>query len=141
MSAKLENTFAPLNKVRMIKIAVFLTLFTSYAVYSTVIYSKGTESNIQLTGQQAEKAANGKYLYEQYNCVACHQLYGLGGYLGPELTTAYSDPQRGEVYMKAFLQAGGSRMPNFHFKADEIDAIISYLKYVDSTAVTYKSLP
>lgn len=125
----------------MIKIAVFLTLFTIYAVYSTVIYSKGTESNIQLTGQQAEKVANGKYLYEQYNCVACHQLYGLGGYLGPELTTAYSDPHRGETYMKAFLMAGGPRMPNFHFKADEIDDIISYLKYVDSTAVTYKSLP
>ncbi|MBL7720969.1 MAG: cytochrome c [Chitinophagaceae bacterium] len=125
----------------MIKIAVFLTLFKSYAVYSTVIYSKGTESEIQLTGPQAEKVAQGKYLYEQYNCVACHQLYGLGGYLGPELTTAYSDPQRGEIFMKAFLQAGGPRMPNFHFKADEIDAIIRYLKYVDSTAVTYKSTP
>lgn len=141
MPEKPENTFATSNQVLMFKIAVFLTLFTGYAVYSTVIYSKGTETNIQLTGQQAEKVANGKYLYEQYNCVACHQLYGLGGYLGPELTTAYSDPQRGETYMKAFLMAGGPRMPNFHFKADEIDDIISYLKYVDSTAVTYKSMP
>jgi nitric oxide reductase subunit C len=122
----------------MIKIAVFLTLFASYAVYSTVIYSKGTENNIQFAGELGEKVSHGKYLYEKYNCVACHQLYGLGGYLGPELTTAYSDPLRGEIFMKAFLLAGGQRMPNFHFKPDEADAIISFLKYVDSTAVTYK---
>ncbi|MFZ1857100.1 MAG: hypothetical protein WAU29_07005, partial [Chitinophagaceae bacterium] len=58
--------------------------------------------------------------------------------LGPELTTAYSDPQRGELFMKALLQAGGRRMPNFHFNENEISAIITYLKYVDATAVSYK---
>jgi nitric oxide reductase subunit C len=125
----------------MFKTAVFLSLFTSYIIYSAVVYSKGTEIPLYIKGPEATKIINGKSLYQQYNCVACHQLYGLGGFLGPELTTAYSDPQRGEVYMKAFLLAGGPRMPNFHFKADEIDAIISYLKYVDSTAVTYKYKP
>jgi len=73
--------------------------------------------------------------------VACHQIYGLGGYLGPELTTAWSDPRRGELYMRAFLQAGGRTMPNFHLTPKEIDAITAYLRYVDSTAVTYKQRP
>jgi nitric oxide reductase subunit C len=108
-------------------------------VYSAVVYSKGTENSILYNQEESVMIIHGKQLFQQYNCIACHQLYGLGGYLGPELTTAYSDKTRGELYMKAFLKAGGQRMPNFHFKDDEVDAIISYLKYVDTTAVTYKN--
>jgi nitric oxide reductase subunit C len=106
--------------------------------YTVIVYTKGTENRIRLTATEGLKVDHGKKLFQQYNCIACHQLYGLGGYLGPELTTAYSDKNRGELYMKAFLTGGGMRMPNFHFKNDEIDAIISYLRYVDSTAITYK---
>ncbi|MBI5856321.1 MAG: cytochrome c [Sphingobacteriales bacterium] len=123
----------------MPRIIIFLSLFITYAIYSVVVYSKGTMSISSSAFHESEKIRNGKELFQQYNCISCHQLYGLGGYLGPELTTAYSDPQRGELYMKAFLQAGGPRMPNFHFTKEEIDDIISYLKYVDTTAVTYKT--
>lgn len=89
---------------------------------------------------EEEQVAKGKLLFQQYNCTACHQLYGLGGYLGPELTTAYSDTHRGELYMKAFLKNGGTRMPKFNFTNDEINAILSFLKYVDATATTYKRM-
>jgi nitric oxide reductase subunit C len=123
----------------MIRIIIFGGLFFLYVVYSAVVYSKGTENLTASMFTEGTKIMAGKKLFQQHNCIACHQLYGLGGYLGPELTTAYSDPQRGELYMKAFLQAGGPRMPNFHFTKEEIDAIISYLKYVDTSAVTYKT--
>lgn len=113
-------------------------LFFVYAIYSVVVYSKGTENFVSSDSAESVKMIQGKQLFQKHNCISCHQLYGLGGYLGPELTTAFSDPQRGELYMRAFLQAGGQRMPNFHFNKEEIDAIISYLKYVDATAVTYK---
>ena len=123
----------------MFRIVIFLSLFIAYATYSFVVYSKGTESNVSVNVNESVKIIHGKKLFQQYNCTACHQLYGLGGYLGPELTTAYSDPSRGELYIRAFMQAGGQRMPNFHFQKEEIDAIISYLKYVDETAITYKT--
>jgi len=103
-----------------------------------LVYSKGTAGKISFSMAQQQNINKGKKIFQQYNCTSCHQLYGLGGYLGPELTTAWSDPNRGELYMKAFLKGGGPRMPNFHFKNDEIEAIVSYLKYVDSTAITYK---
>ena len=122
----------------MLKIAAFSILFTVYAVYSFTVYTKGTEINLSLAPAEKASINKGKKLFQQYNCIACHQLYGLGGYLGPELTTAFSDPQRGEIYMKTFLMAGGPRMPNYHFTNEEISSIISYLKYVDATAVTYK---
>mgnify|MGYP006267647119 CR=1 FL=1 len=80
----------------------------------------------------------GKELYQQYNCQSCHQIFGLGGYLGPELTTIISDKTKGPAFAKIILQNGAVRMPNFHLKENEIDEIIDYLKYVDSNAFTYK---
>lgn len=123
----------------MIKIVAFIVLFVTYLLYSVIVYTKGTEKNIAVAAAEQVKIKNGSLLFQKHNCTACHQLYGLGGYLGPELTTAYSDPARGELFMKAFLKAGGPRMPNFHFKEEEIDALISFLKYVDTTAITYKT--
>jgi nitric oxide reductase subunit C len=122
----------------MIKIAAFISLFVAYLIYSIIVYTKGTEKDISLSASEQSSIKKGSQLFQQYNCTSCHQLYGLGGYLGPELTTAYSDPVRGEFYMKAFLKAGGIRMPNFHFKNEDVDALISFLKYVDETAITYK---
>src|SRR5437773_10027001 len=122
----------------MTKVFLFFVLTVVYIAYTAVVYTKGTENKIRLTSSEALKVDHGKKLFQQYNCISCHQLYGLGGYLGPELTTAYSDKNRGEQYMKIFLKAGGSRMPNFHFADEEVNNIISYLKYIDSTAVTYK---
>lgn len=124
----------------MQKIRVFIVLFTCYIVYSGTVYTYGTESLGSSALPEKEQILNGKNLYQQYNCVSCHQIYGLGGFLGPELTTAYSDKARGEQYMRAFLMAGGPRMPNFHLKENEVSSIISYLKYVDSTASNYKIL-
>jgi nitric oxide reductase subunit C len=123
----------------MVKIVAFTSLFVAYVVYSIIVYTKGTEKNFVLSAQEQINIKNGSHLFQKYNCTACHQLYGLGGYLGPELTTAYSDPTRGELYMKAFLKAGGRRMPNYHFKEEDVNALISFLKYVDTTAITYKT--
>ena len=122
----------------MLKIAAFIVLFVLYTVYSVIVYTKGTEKNFTYSKTEWQKINHGKDLFQKYNCTSCHQLYGLGGYLGPELTTAYSDKLRGELYMKVFLKNGGPRMPNFHFKDEEIDDIIGFLRCVDSTAVSYK---
>jgi nitric oxide reductase subunit C len=122
----------------MIKIVAFISLFVAYLVYSIVVYTKGTEKNNVVSTDELTQIKKGSLLFQQYNCSSCHQLYGLGGYLGPELTTAYSDPARGELFMKAFLKAGGQRMPNFHFKEEEINALIGFLKHVDESAITYK---
>lgn len=123
----------------MVKIIIYVSLFGLYLLYSFFVYTEGTKNNIVISSEEQLKTNAGKLLFQQHNCIACHQLYGLGGYLGTELTTAYSDSTRGELFMRALLQGGGQRMPNFNFKKEEIDAIISYLKYVDATASTYKS--
>ncbi len=122
------------------KVAIFAVLLLSYALYSVAVYSSGTKGPaIEYSTQQQAQINRGKELFQQNNCIACHQLYGLGGYLGPELTTAWSDKNRGEAYIGAMLSAGSRGMPNFKFNQEDIQSIIQFLRYVDSTASTYKS--
>jgi len=60
-------------------------------------------------------------------------VYGLGGYLGQDLTNIYSSPNKGGSYIKAFLNSGVKSMPKFNFSEEEKEAIVSYLKHIDST--------
>jgi nitric oxide reductase subunit C len=114
------------------KTTVFFILFICYACFSAWVYTRGTEQRpgIQMSGQ----AAAGKLLWQEKNCIACHQLYGLGGYLGPDLTNIISDPSRGSAYAAAFVKSGGTTMPNYHLTDKETDDIIAYLKYVDASS-------
>ncbi len=75
----------------------------------------------------------GENLWRQYNCNSCHQLYGLGGYLGPDLTNIYSQPGKGVPQIKAMLNSGVKAMPLFHFTEVEKEDIVSFLKAVDQT--------
>jgi nitric oxide reductase subunit C len=74
---------------------------------------------------------HGAEVFQQYNCVACHQFYGLGGYMGPDLTNVVSN--RGEAYARAFITAGTATMPNLGLQPEEIDAVVAYLAFVDKT--------
>ena len=78
-----------------------------------------------------DEARTGQLVYQQYNCVACHQFYGLGGYMGPDLTNVMSS--RGEAYARAFINSGTARMPNFNLSETEVTALIRYLEFVDQT--------
>jgi nitric oxide reductase subunit C len=115
----------------MYKIWTIIALFIAYFVYSAWVYKGGTDYGSIMT----ERQVYGKQIYQKFNCQACHQIFGLGGYLGPELTMVVSDKHRGVAYAKAFLEnGGGTRMPNFNFSKAEIEAVLDYLKYVDQNA-------
>ena len=113
----------------MAKILVFITLFLSYAGYSVVVYTAGTDTGRSFSAKDTA-VANGKQLFQQYNCIACHQVYGLGGYLGPDLTQAYDEMTKGSAYMKAMLTSGGSRMPAYNFTEREKEDVVAYLRYL-----------
>ena len=117
----------------MVRFSVFLILIALFAGYSLVIYMKATQSDHILPIAEQKIVSKGKAIYQQYNCQSCHQVYGLGGYLGPDLTNAWSDPSRGENIIRALLKSGGNRMPNFNFDQQQIESLIAYLKYIDAT--------
>jgi nitric oxide reductase subunit C len=117
------------------KLLVFLLLFFIFLTYSFIVYTNGTES---INGTANGKANEGKMLFQKYNCVACHQIYGLGGYLGPELTTVMMQPGE-ELYVRSVLKYGTVRMPDFHLNENETDALVAFLKYTGSLALNNKT--
>jgi nitric oxide reductase subunit C len=110
-------------------------LITSFFIYSIVIYTTGTSVD-KGKSYITEQSKNGKLLFQKKNCIACHQIYGLGGYMGPDLTNVISSPGKGPVYIKAFLQNGTTRMPNFQLTETEKDEIVAFLTYADKTGVS-----
>jgi len=103
---------------------VLLSAFLCYSIYiyATLPASKETVS---------KESANGKLLWQKYNCNACHQVYGLGGFLGPDLTNSWT--LKGPAFINAFLKNGTGIMPNFHLSDNEITAFLAYLKNIDAS--------
>ncbi len=81
----------------------------------------------------SQKAIGGETLWLQNNCNSCHQIYGLGGYLGPDLTNVYSHRNYNDNYIKGMLVSGVQSMPQFRFSPQEQEALLQYLKEVDAT--------
>jgi nitric oxide reductase subunit C len=116
---------------RWTKRAIFCALFTAFAGYTGYVYTAGTRIAPQAAVSQQVLA--GYESFQQHNCIACHQFYGLGGYMGPDLTNVVSTPGKGPIYARVFLRAGTARMPDFGLSEPEIDALIAFLEYVDAT--------
>ncbi|MCC7298300.1 MAG: cytochrome c [Bacteroidia bacterium] len=76
-------------------------------------------------------ARKGKMVWQKYNCNACHQIYGLGGYLGPDLTNVTSI--RNTKQLTAFIKSGTKSMPVLNLTDTEIECLIEFLKNVNST--------
>lgn len=102
-------------------------------LYSAWVYTLGTQGSANSCASDAA-AIRGKLVYQKYNCAACHQVFGLGGYLGPELSTTMSQLGKSEDVMRAFLQYGTARMPQLHLNENEITDVIEYMKYIDKVA-------
>jgi nitric oxide reductase subunit C len=106
-----------------------MTLCLAFIPYSVYVYTRGTEASH--IPPITDEARRGQVLFQEYNCVACHQFYGLGGYMGPDLTNVVSN--KGSAYARAFLMSGTQRMPNFDLDDAELDALVAFLKFVDTT--------
>jgi nitric oxide reductase subunit C len=111
-------------------LVILVILVASFSIYNFTIYtSKSDYGTIHLSN----KAIKGENLWLKYNCNSCHQLYGLGGYLGPDLTNTYSGKGKGELYIKAMINSGIKAMPKFDLNETEKDEIVQFLKEVDQT--------
>jgi nitric oxide reductase subunit C len=105
----------------------FILMFGSYTWY---IYQQKNKNESGLIQHQVEA---GKAIWQQKNCVACHQLYGLGGFLGPDLTNVYSTHGKGPAYIKAFVRGGTTVMPSFELDENEMDNLLAFLQHVDAS--------
>jgi len=99
-------------------------LLVAYGAGSWFAYQGSGRSDIA----NAE-VRSGMRVWQESNCVGCHQLYGLGGYMGPDLTNAHGDlgPER----IRTFVRYGTGRMPAHALDDRALNDLVAFLAWVD----------
>lgn len=113
---------------------VLLVLVLLFAGYTCFVYAYGDGAPVSNAPPYTSDVAAGARLYRQYNCQGCHQVYGLGGYMGPDLTNAAR--YKGAAYISAFIKNGSQRMPNFHLSDRAVAQITDYLTWIDASGLS-----
>lgn len=111
-------------------LGVLLVLVSIFAVYNFVVYTTKPETTML---QLSANAIKGENIWLKNNCNSCHQIYGMGGYLGPDLTNVYSAKNKGATYIRAMLNSGIGAMPKFNFNEEEQTQLLNFLEEVDKT--------
>lgn len=109
---------------------ILFSLVVFFIIYNLAVYSSDSYGSDE---RMSAEALAGQTIWQENNCAACHQLYGLGGYLGPDLTNITSNPKKGEDYVKALLNTGVKSMPKFNFNEEEKEQLVAFLRHVDKT--------
>jgi nitric oxide reductase subunit C len=107
---------------------LFTALVGAFVIQTVLVY---VDDSGYETPHLSDAAQEGRELWRKNNCQSCHQLYGFGGFLGPDLTNAVQ--HLADERLQTILTVGMSPMPPFQFSSLEIDAISSYLAEVDAT--------
>ncbi len=98
-------------------------LVAAFLLQTVLVYSD------ERTDPLDETALRGRALWHQHGCQVCHQIYGQGGFLGPDLTNVHS--RIDSVRLRTLLTVGSGQMPAFRFTDQEIADVRAFLKSMD----------
>lgn len=113
--------------VKTRKLVLFIPVFFFF-VQTYFVYSDSTGYELlELT----DVASKGREVWHKYNCQSCHQIYGFGGFLGPDLTN------RGKNFSVDILQSllafGPRGMPSTYLTRQEALSLHFYFLELDMT--------
>jgi len=117
------QTISPTSKAWMLGI-----LALCFACQTYLVYADTTETRV-LEGEELA----GRRVWLANNCQACHQLYGFGGFLGPDLTNAASRLQKPQLADR--LALGEGQMPKYDLPEDEVTALWEFLSAMNETGI------
>ncbi|PKP26577.1 MAG: nitric-oxide reductase [Bacteroidetes bacterium HGW-Bacteroidetes-2] len=109
---------------------LFLLLSLAFLVFSSSIYKDDTVYEKKPVAYDAALQKEGRLIWQKNNCHVCHQLYGLGGFLGPDLTNV---ADKGYYYIDAFLKVGINSMPIFNLTEEESLHLFEFLKATNAS--------
>lgn len=105
-------------------------LLAAFAAQGAMVYTDGkAAAHPPLTG--LEQA--GRAIFLSRNCTACHQIFGFGGFLGPDLTNAAQRVPRARL--EELLRHGSRQMPAFGLLSEDVDAVEAYLRAIDRVGI------
>jgi len=98
-------------------------LTVAFVIQSALVYSDDRQDPL------SEDALEGRVLWHQNGCQVCHQIYGQGGFLGPDLTNVASSIDGSRL--ESLLTVGSGQMPAYGFSSQEVSFMASYLQALD----------
>ncbi len=116
-------------------------IFWAGTLLSTVIFLVLTVNSLwqmpQRTHEEAldPQVAEGKWVWQKYNCNDCHTILGIGGYYAPDLTKEMS--VRDAAWTRRFIRdpqavwPADRKMPILHVQEAEINALVAFLTWVN----------
>lgn len=114
--------------------ALMASLVGAFVAQTALVYADDTADR---TPPLSELARDGRRIWHAHNCQACHQIYGFGGFLGPDLTNAA--PRMTLDYLGKVLTVGPndgkSQMPAFHLDEDQIAAVQAFFIELNETGI------
>lgn len=123
------------------KISHAKAIFIWGTVLSSVVFIALTYDSILRMPERTHedkltaKVADGKWVWQKYNCNDCHTILGIGGYYAPDLTKVMS--YRDTDWTKGFLKdpekvwPAARKMPNLRLKDKEINDLIEFLAWIN----------
>ncbi|MDH3734407.1 MAG: c-type cytochrome [Gemmatimonadota bacterium] len=98
-------------------------LVLCFVVQSSLVYSDERHEPL------SEEALAGRALWHRHACQTCHQFYGQGGFLGPDLTNAASRVD--STRLASLLKVGSGQMPALALADAEIAELSAFLGAMD----------
>ncbi|MES1153999.1 MAG: cytochrome c, partial [Rhodanobacter sp.] len=118
-------------------LAILALIFIALSIFSFL------KSRHQVTPDTVSfgpyQAADGKRVFQAYNCMGCHTMVGNGAYLGPDLTEEYK--RAGPAWLAAFLPSAGGWPTTAAVRAQLLDPNQSADTGTDSIEAYLKKFP
>ena len=102
-------------------------LVACFALQTGLVYTDDVDLHL------SEQAIEGRRLFHERACQVCHQLWGQGGFLGPDLTNSASRVD--ETRLASLLTVGSGQMPALHFDQTQIAAMGAFLQELDRAGI------
>ncbi len=110
--------FTPARKKLLLAVLVL-----SFGVQTGLVYTDARSEPL------SQAAREGRALWQAHACQTCHQFYGQGGFLGPDLTNAASRVD--STRLVSLLTVGSGQMPPLGFSDGETAAMAAFLREMD----------
>lgn len=111
------------------RVLAYLLAIASFLCMGVLVYRDEPAGNAPAFFALSSTGQKGLLLWRAKNCNTCHQLYGLGGYIGPDLTNV---AQRVDEYSFAeIVRCGTGPMPAMDLEDAQIEELYAFLFEMD----------
>lgn len=90
--------------------------------------------SVKLPYQMPEEATQGKQVWQTYNCISCHTVFGDGGYNGDDMTHIVSKRSSKELinfFVNPPVMRPNHKRTHPKVSQEEAQNLVQYFKFID----------